>query len=112
MQTRPRSIALVLVSLLLVSSLRRSRWLRKMKPETNRRPVPGPQVRKKSITLSSSATYFDRMDSSTTTQFTATVTSINLDENSEYNIVWNLCNGVAQHDSTGNSHYYCVRFHR
>ena len=59
-----------------------------------------------SIALSSSGTYFDRTDASTTTQFTATVTSTNLDVNSEYNIVWNLCNGGAQDDGTGNSHYY------
>ncbi|MCH1541004.1 MAG: hypothetical protein L7S56_06200 [Candidatus Poseidonia sp.] len=59
-----------------------------------------------SITLSSSGTYFDRTDASTTTQFTATVTSTNLDVNSEYNILWNLCHGTAQYDSTGNSHVY------
>ena len=107
MQTRPRSIALVLVSLLLVSLAPSFPVAAENEagnePETGARSTGTEEI---SITLSSSATYFDRTDSSTTTQFTATVTSINLDENSEYNIVWNLCNGVAQHDSTGNSHYY------
>ena len=107
MRTSPRSLAIVLVSLLLVSLAPAFPVAADNEtgnePETIARSTGTEEI---SITLSSSATYFDRTDSSTTTQFTATVTSINLDENSEYNIVWNLCNGIAQEDFTSNSHYY------
>ncbi|MGB1799186.1 MAG: hypothetical protein ACPHM4_07930, partial [Candidatus Poseidoniaceae archaeon] len=52
------------------------------------------------------STYYDRSDSTSSTSISFSFDATDLYVGTEYRIEWNLCNGVAQYDSTGNSHYY------
>ena len=52
------------------------------------------------------STYYDRSDSTSSTSISFSFDATDLYVGTEYRIEWNLCEGIAQYDNTGNSHYY------